>query len=122
MGIPLERVYGEEDVAGLDLRSGSASPGGSPTPAASIPTMYRDRPWTMREFAGFATAEETNARFRYLCGGRGGPLDRSTCPPSSAWTPTTPAAGEVGRVGVAIDSVEDMGACSTASRSTASPA
>src|SRR5262245_32138491 len=72
--------------------------------------MYRGRPWTMRQYAGFGSAEETNARFRYL-------LERGQTGLSTAFDLPTQlgmdsddplAAGEVGRVGVAIDSVEDM--------------
>jgi methylmalonyl-CoA mutase, N-terminal domain len=72
--------------------------------------MYRGRLWTMRQYAGFGTAEESNRRYRYLLS-RARPASRSplTCPPRSGTTPTTPsAAGEVGKVGVAIDSIDDM--------------
>jgi methylmalonyl-CoA mutase N-terminal domain/subunit len=110
-GIPLERVYGEEDVAGLDLHERLGDPGGFPYTRGIHPTMYRDKPWTMRQYAGFATAEETNARFRYLlAAGAPGLSTAFDLPTQLGMDSDDPlAAGEVGRVGVAIDSVEDMG-------------
>ena len=91
-------------------RSGSGSPGTSPTPVASIPRCTASRPWTMRQYAGFATAEETNARFRYLlAAGAPGLSTAFDLPTQLGMDSDDPlAAGEVGRVGVAIDSVEDM--------------
>ncbi len=110
-GIPLERVYGEEDVAGLDLHDRLGEPGDFPYTRGIHPTMYRDKPWTMRQYAGFATAEETNARFRYLlAAGAPGLSTAFDLPTQLGLDSDDPlAAGEVGRVGVAIDSVEDMG-------------
>src|SRR5918996_1876740 len=85
-------------------------PGEFPFTRGIQPTMYRGRPWTMRQYAGFATAAESNRRYRYL-------LSRGVSGLSVAFDLPTQmgfdsdhslAAGEVGRVGVAIDSIEDM--------------
>jgi methylmalonyl-CoA mutase N-terminal domain/subunit len=71
--------------------------------------MYTGRLWTMRQYAGFGTAEETNERFRRLLApGRADSPPRSICPPRWATTRTTDGHGEVGRVGVAIDTVDDL--------------
>jgi methylmalonyl-CoA mutase N-terminal domain/subunit len=72
--------------------------------------MYRGRLWTMRQYAGFGSAAESNQRYRYLLDrGQTGSPSLSICPRKSAWTPIPPLAlGEVGKVGVAIDSLEDM--------------
>src|SRR5438876_829185 len=85
-GIEVKPVYTEEDVAGLELEL----PGEFPFTRGPYADMYRGRPWTIRQYAGFASAEETNARFRYLLerGSTGSPWP-STCPRSSATTPTT---------------------------------
>ena len=65
-GIPVARVYDAASVAGLNLAERLGEPGGFPFTRGVHPTMYRERAWTMRQYAGFATAEETNERFRYL--------------------------------------------------------
>src|SRR3954468_15998887 len=105
-GIEVKPVYTPEDVAGLDLEP----PGEFPFTRGPYPDMYRGRPWTIRQYAGFASAEETNARFRYL-------LDRGQTGLSVAFDLPTQlgydsdderAVGEVGRTGVAIDSLADM--------------
>ncbi|MEW6582288.1 MAG: methylmalonyl-CoA mutase family protein [Actinomycetota bacterium] len=109
-GIPIHRVYRRDDVADLDLEARLGEPGAYPFTRGVHPTMYRDRPWTMRQYAGFATAEETNARFRYLLAhGAPGLSMAFDLPTQLGLDSDDPlAAGEVGRVGVAIDSVEDM--------------
>ena len=109
-GIPVERVYDEASVADLDLAERLGEPGAFPFTRGIHPTMYRERPWTMRQYAGFATAEETNARFRYLlAAGAPGLSTAFDLPTQLGMDSDDPlAAGEVGRVGVAIDSVEDM--------------
>jgi methylmalonyl-CoA mutase N-terminal domain/subunit len=109
-GIPIERVYDARSVADLDLAERLGEPGSYPFTRGVHPTMYRDRPWTMRQYAGFATAEETNARFRYLLEhGAPGLSTAFDLPTQLGMDSDDPrAAGEVGRVGVAIDSVEDM--------------
>jgi len=98
------------DLAGTDPLRDLGSPGSFPFTRGIQATMYRGRPWTMRQYAGFATAEESNRRYRYL-------LSRGVTGLSVAFDLPTQigydsdhalAAGEVGKVGVAIDSIEDM--------------
>ena len=105
-GIEVKPVYTAEDAGGLEL----GRPGEFPFTRGPYPDMYRGRPWTIRQYAGFASAEETNARFRYL-------LERGQTGLSVAFDLPTQlgldsdderAAGEVGRTGVAIDSLADM--------------
>jgi len=105
-GIEVKPVYTAADAAGLEREP----PGEFPFTRGPYPTMYRGRPWTIRQYAGFGSAEETNARFRYL-------LDRGQTGLSTAFDLPTQlgldsddprAAGEVGRTGVAIDSLADM--------------
>ena len=108
-GIPVREVYTAEDVAaGLDARLGS--PGTPPFTRGPYPTMYRGQLWTMRQFAGFGSPEETNERFRFL-------LERGQTALSVAFDLPTQlgydsghpeASAEVGRVGVAIDTADDM--------------
>jgi methylmalonyl-CoA mutase, N-terminal domain len=112
-GIPVRPWYGpgEGDDLETDGDDGNAGrPGAFPYTRGVYETMYRGRVWTMRQYAGFGTAEETNERFRYL-------LDRGQTGLSVAFDLPTQmgydsdvamASGEVGRVGVAIDSVDDM--------------
>src|ERR1041385_6153352 len=85
-------------------------PGTFPFTRGIQPTMYRGRPWTMRQYAGFATAEASNRRYRYLLSqGVTGLSIAFDLPTQIGYDSDHPlAAGEVGRVGVAIDSVEDM--------------
>ncbi|HJZ77553.1 MAG TPA: methylmalonyl-CoA mutase family protein, partial [Vicinamibacterales bacterium] len=87
-------------------------PGEFPFTRGIQPTMYRGRLWSMRQYAGFATAEESNARYRYLLAhGVTGLSVAFDLPTQMGYDSDHPlAAGEVGRVGVAIDSVEDMAA------------
>jgi methylmalonyl-CoA mutase N-terminal domain/subunit len=111
------------DLAGWDAAADLGFPGEFPFTRGIQPTMYRGRLWTMRQYAGFATAGESNARYRYLLAqGVSGLSVASTCRHRWATTRTMRwPLGEVGRVGVAIDSIEDMGISSTASRSIACP-
>jgi len=99
-----------EDVAGIDPEADIGLPGAFPFTRGIQPDMYRGRPWTMRQYAGFGTAAESNRRYRYL-------LSQGVMGLSVAFDLPTQigydsdhalAAGEVGRVGVAIDSIEDM--------------
>src|SRR6187455_991233 len=85
-------------------------PGEFPYTRGIQPTMYRGRLWTMRQYAGFGTAEESNARFRYLLAhGVAGLSVAFDLPTQMGYDSDHPlAAGEVGRVGVAIDSLDDM--------------
>jgi methylmalonyl-CoA mutase, N-terminal domain len=105
-GIEVKPVYTADDGAGLELEL----PGEVPFTRGPYATMYRGRPWTIRQYAGYGSAEETNARFRYL-------LERGQTGLSTAFDLPTQlgldsddarAAGEVGRTGVAIDSLADM--------------
>ena len=100
------------------------APGEFPYTRGIQPTMYRGRLWTMRQYAGFGTAAESNARYRYLLAqGVSGLSVAFDLPTQMGYdSDHALAAGEVGRVGVAIDSIEDMAvALSTASRSTECP-
>src|SRR5499427_7986593 len=85
-------------------------PGEAPFTRGVQPTMYRSRLWTMRQYAGFATAEETNRRFRYLLeSGQTGLSVALDLPTQLGYDSDAPeAAGEVGRVGVAVDSLADL--------------
>ena len=112
-GIPVERVYGPAgSAAGGASSEGDAlgEPGAFPFTRGVYPDMYRGRVWTMRQYAGFGTAEETNARFRYLLDrGQTGLSVAFDLPTQMGYDSDAPmAAGEVGRVGVAIDSLDDM--------------
>src|SRR5918992_4706030 len=105
-GIEVKPVYTAEDVAGLELEP----PGEYPFTRGPYPDMYRGRPWTIRQYAGFGSAEETNARFRYLQErGQTGLSVAFDLPTQLGYDSDDPrAAGEVGRTGVAIDSLADM--------------
>ena len=108
-GIPIKTAYGPDDVAG-DLASRLGAPGAFPFTRGVQPTMYRGRLWTMRQYAGFGTAAETNARFRHLLAAGQTGLSVAFDLPTQMGidSDASRALGEVGRVGVAIDSVEDM--------------
>ena len=108
-GIPLEPVYRPDD-AGVDYASDLGDPGQFPFTRGVQPTMYRGRLWTMRQYAGFGTAAETNRRFRHLLdAGQTGLSVAFDLPTQMGIDSDSPRAlGEVGRVGVAIDTVEDM--------------
>src|SRR4029077_8889057 len=87
-----------------------AKPVSYPFPAGIYPTMYRGRPWTIRQYSGFGTAEATNERWRLLLAGGGSGLSCAfDLPTQMGYDSDHPRAeGEVGKVGVAIDSIEDM--------------
>ncbi len=106
-GIPVHRVYDARDTAGLDLSSG---PGEFPYTRGIHESMYRGRLWTMRQFSGFATPEETNRRYRYLLEqgqtGLSVAFDLPTLMGLDADDPQS--LGEVGKCGVSISSLEDM--------------
>jgi methylmalonyl-CoA mutase N-terminal domain/subunit len=101
-----------DDLAGWDPASKLGFPGEFPFTRGIQPTMYRGRLWTMRQYAGFGTAAESNARYRYLLAqGVSGLSVAFDLPTQMGYDSDHPlAAGEVGRVGVAIDSIEDMAA------------
>jgi methylmalonyl-CoA mutase, N-terminal domain len=105
-GIEVKPVYTEADAAGPEL----SPPGEFPFTRGPYKTMYRGRPWTIRQYAGFASAEETNARFRYLLErGQTGLSVAFDLPTQLGYDSDDPrAVGEVGRTGVAIDSLADM--------------
>jgi methylmalonyl-CoA mutase, N-terminal domain len=104
--IEIKPVYTEDDLGDLELEL----PGEYPFTRGPYPDMYRGRPWTIRQYAGFASAEETNARFRYLLErGQHGLSVAFDLPTQLGYDSDDPrAAGEVGRTGVAIDSIADM--------------
>jgi methylmalonyl-CoA mutase, N-terminal domain len=108
-GHPIEAIYGPEDLAG-DVEEKVGAPGEYPFTRGPYPSMYRGKLWTMRQFAGFGTVEETNERFHYL-------LDHGQTGLSTAFDMPTlmgydsdhvRSLGEVGREGVAVDSLDDM--------------
>jgi len=108
-GLPTEPVYTPEMVE-LDYDRDLGAPGEYPFTRGVYPTMYRGRLWTMRQFAGFGTAEETNGRFRYLLEhGQTGLSTAFDMPSLMGYDSDHPRSlGEVGREGVAIDSLADM--------------
>ncbi|HEV2872473.1 MAG TPA: methylmalonyl-CoA mutase family protein, partial [Actinomycetota bacterium] len=109
-GIPIQVVYGPADLEGFDPGAALGEPGHDPFTRGIYPTMYRGRAWTMRQYAGFGSAAETNARFRYLLDhGQTGLSVAFDLPTQMGYDSDHPmAAGEVGKVGVAIDSLADM--------------
>ncbi len=109
-GIVIRDLYTSADTAGLDESRDLGRPGEFPFTRGVQPTMYRSRLWTMRQYAGFATAEETNRRFRYLLEqGQTGLSVAFDLPTQMGYDSDAPAAeGEVGRVGVPISSLADM--------------
>ncbi|MGW2644844.1 acyl-CoA mutase large subunit family protein [Streptomyces sp. NPDC001393] len=109
-GLSIEPVYGPQDLQGWDPAGKLGEPGRYPFTRGVYPTMYTGRPWTMRQYAGFGTAAESNARYRRLIAhGTTGLSVAFDLPTQMGHDSDAPLAhGEVGRVGVAIDSIEDM--------------
>jgi methylmalonyl-CoA mutase N-terminal domain/subunit len=111
-GIELKPIYTADDLAGrgFDPERDLGEPGEPPFTRGVHPTMYRGRLWTMRQYAGLSTADETNRRFRYLLDhGQTGLSVAFDLPTQMGYDSDHPRAeGEVGKTGVAIDSVEDM--------------
>ncbi|NVM25991.1 MAG: methylmalonyl-CoA mutase family protein [Desulfobacterales bacterium] len=109
-GIPVKRVYTPLDVADFDYMEELGLPGEYPFTRAVQPTMYRGRFWTMRQYAGFGTAEDTNRRYRFLLEqGQTGLSVAFDLPTQIGYDSDHPLAqGEVGKVGVTIDSIRDM--------------
>ncbi|MGZ8474958.1 MAG: acyl-CoA mutase large subunit family protein [Candidatus Limnocylindria bacterium] len=109
-GLEIKTVYGPDDLEGFDPESELGAPGSYPFTRGIHPSGYRARPWTMRQYAGFGSAEETNARFRYLLArGQTGLSVAFDLPTQMGYDSDDPmAVGEVGRVGVPIDSIADM--------------
>ena len=108
--IRVKPFYKPEDLSGFDYSEKLGDPGEYPYARGVYPTMYRGRPWTMRQYAGFGTAGETNARFKYLVdNGQTGLSVAFDLPTQMGRDSDHPLAlGEVGKVGVAIDSLLDM--------------
>jgi methylmalonyl-CoA mutase N-terminal domain/subunit len=109
-GTELQRVYTPSDIAGLDYVNDLGFPGQPPYTRGPYATMYRAQPWTMRQIAGFGTADDTNARFQFLIAqGQTGISTDFDMPTLMGYDSDDPRSeGEVGREGVAIDSVDDM--------------
>ncbi|MEV0898004.1 acyl-CoA mutase large subunit family protein [Actinoplanes sp. NPDC049802] len=106
-GFPIKPVYGPADVP---VSAGADEPGQYPYTRGVYPTMYTKRPWTMRQYAGFGTAAESNARYhQLLAAGTMGLSVAFDLPTQMGYDSDDPIAhGEVGKVGVAIDSIDDM--------------
>ena len=109
-GVPIKRIYTPQDNAAVDYRRDLNLPGEYPYTRGVQPTMYRAKPWTMRMFAGFGTAEDTNTRFKYLLSqGQTGLSTAFDMPTLYGYDTDHPmAAGEFGKCGVAISSLADM--------------
>jgi methylmalonyl-CoA mutase N-terminal domain/subunit len=109
-GIPVKRLYSPLDLEGIDYEEALGYPGQYPYTRGVYPSMYRGRLWTMRNYAGFGTAEDTNHRFRYLLEqGMKGLSIAFDLPTQLGYDSDDPLAeGAVGRVGVAVDSLADM--------------
>ncbi len=109
-GHPVREVYTADDLAGFDPERDLGRPGEFPFTRGVYRNMYRGRLWTMRQFAGFGTAEDTNRRFKYLLAqGQTGLSVAFDYPTLFGYDSDSPLArGEVGRCGVAVDSLADM--------------
>src|SRR5437870_5287405 len=109
-GLSIDRLYTEENLAGWNPEDALGYPGEFPYTRGISATMYRGRFWTMRQYAGFGTAVESNQRYRYLLSkGQAGLSVAFDLPTQIGMdSDNSLALGEVGKVGVAIDSLEDM--------------
>src|SRR3954470_21532728 len=109
-GEEIKPLYTEQDLADTDVERDVGYPGSYPFTRGVYPSMYRGRMWTMRQFAGFGTAEETNERFRYLLDhGQTGLSTAFDMPSLMGHDSDSPRSlGEVGREGVAVDTLDDM--------------
>jgi methylmalonyl-CoA mutase, N-terminal domain len=109
-GNEIEPVFAPEDLAGFDYDRDLGYPGQYPYTRGIHPAMYRGRLWTMRQYSGFGSAEDTNRRFHYLMSqGQTGLSIAFDLPTQLGYDSDSPyAAGEVGRVGVAVDTLRDM--------------
>jgi methylmalonyl-CoA mutase, N-terminal domain len=109
-GIPVQRLYTPLDLQEMDYLGDLGFPGSYPFTRGVQPTMYRARHWTMRQYAGFASAEESNRRYKFLLGhGQTGLSVAFDLPTQIGYdSDHEMAMGEVGKVGVAIDSLQDM--------------
>ncbi|MCJ7795365.1 MAG: methylmalonyl-CoA mutase family protein, partial [Thermoleophilia bacterium] len=106
----IKALYGWDDLDGKDWQADLCVPGDFPFTRGVYSDMYRGRPWTMRQYAGFASAEESNRRYRYLLQhGQTGLSVAFDLPTQMGYDSDHPLAeGEVGKVGVAVDSLRDM--------------
>jgi len=109
-GDPIEAVYGPKALQDFDPGRDLGEPGEFPFTRGVYPTMYAGRPWTMRQYAGFSTAADSNRRYRQLiAAGTTGLSVAFDLPTQMGYDSDAPlAGGEVGKVGVAIDSIDDM--------------
>jgi methylmalonyl-CoA mutase, N-terminal domain len=109
-GLPLNPLYGPESRADFDAQAQLGEPGRYPYTRGVYPTMYTSRPWTMRQYAGFGSAKESNERYKQLvAAGTGGLSVAFDLPTQMGYDSDDPiCSGEIGKVGVAIDSIEDM--------------
>lgn len=109
-GVPIAPLYTSQDLAGFDEKTDLGFPGQYPYTRGIHATMYRNRLWTMRQFAGFGTARQTNERFRFLLGkGQTGLSTAFDLPTLMGLDSDDPRSlGEVGRLGVAVDTLDDM--------------
>ncbi len=109
-GIEIRPVYSPADLDGWDPQQQLGDPGAPPYTRGIYPSMYRGRLWTMRQYAGFGTAEDTNERFKFLLGAGQTGLSCAFDLPTQMGLDSdhARAEGEVGKVGVAIDSLDDM--------------
>ena len=109
-GIEIAPLYSPETLAGWDPTTQLGTPGGAPYTRGVYPTMYRGKLWTMRQYAGFGSAETTNQRFKFLLeAGQTGLSCAFDLPTQMGYdSDHARSEGEIGKVGVAIDSLEDM--------------
>jgi methylmalonyl-CoA mutase, N-terminal domain len=109
-GLPIRPVYGPDALEGFDPAQALGGPGEFPFTRGVYPTMYTGRPWTMRQYAGFGTAKESNERYKQLVAHGTGGLSVAFDLPTQMGhdSDSAIAHGEVGKVGVAIDSIDDM--------------
>ncbi|HSZ39578.1 MAG TPA: methylmalonyl-CoA mutase family protein [Trebonia sp.] len=109
-GLPIRPVYDASALDGFDAGAALGAPGDFPFTRGVYPTMYTGRPWTMRQYAGFGTARESNERYHELVNnGTGGLSVAFDLPTQMGYdSDEQMARGEVGKVGVAIDSIDDM--------------
>src|ERR1700726_3178973 len=109
-GVPIQPVYEPESLRGFDPATELAEPGDYPFTRGVYPGMYTKWPWTMRQYAGFSTAADSNRRYHQLIqAGTTGLSVAFDLPTQMGYDSDAPAArGEVGKVGVAIDSIDDM--------------
>src|SRR5919198_3068762 len=109
-GFPLKPLYGPEDTTDIDFERDIGRPGEYPFARGIHPTMYRERLWTMRQYVGFGTPQETNSRFKYLMAHGQDALNVAFDLPTQVGLDSDDprAEGEVGRVGMAVDTLADM--------------